>query len=113
MRRPPVHSLFVAPLGGALDLPENVSAEEAHLVLELAQTRLIRVGGIAKGPYRTDILRLHRGGIVENLNGAPTLAWALSRASAMSRVRGEMCSAECVLTETPGHVAALRTDGVE
>jgi hypothetical protein len=113
VRRPPVHSLLVAPLRGALDLPENVSAEETHLVLELAQACLSRIGGIAKSPYGADILRLHRGGIVENLNGASALAWALGRPAAMSHVRGEMRSAKCVLTETPGYVAALRTDGVE
>src|ERR1700690_3091058 len=60
----------------AVDLPQDVSAEHAHLILELAQADALRVAGRADRGHRAHVLRRNRRGVPEDPHGATALAWS-------------------------------------
>src|SRR5271165_5764910 len=65
MRGPTAHTLLHSFGGGfgrrSVDLPEDVAAELAHLVLELAAAHFARIVGGAEGSHGADVLGAHRG----------------------------------------------------
>jgi hypothetical protein len=111
--RAPVHPLLVAVANRTLDLPKNISAEQADLILELAYASVLRIVRVAKRPHRTNVFRRHRRRFRKDLNVATALPCALGDAPAVSRMGGQVRGAERVVPYPPDDVASHGTHGVE
>jgi hypothetical protein len=113
VRRSSVHPLLVPFPGGAVDLPEDVAAEQTHLVFELAQADVARIVFGAERRDRADVLRSTRGRVRENLHRATSIARPLCGSSRVSGVHDDVRRGDRVVRQSPRDVATSLAHGVE